>query len=115
MCVCSGTSGRSFHPPHLFLNGRRHRLARTRHPRRTESEGQLQPRAGFTAPGINRPTERESRSRSGKEVPISAQGHRVGTGQAPARTYNGTTLASSLIPNTLNECYKASKREAKQD
>ena len=53
---------------------------------------------------LNRPTRRGRKRRAEKEVPISAQGHRVGAGQAPARTHNGTTLASSLVPNTLNEC-----------
>ena len=53
---------------------------------------------------LNRPTRRGKKSREGKEVPILGQGHRVGAAHAPARTHNGPTLASSLIPNSLNGC-----------
>ena len=71
--------------------------------------------ANSNIPHLNRPTRRGRKSRAGKEVPILAQEHGAGAAQAPSRTHNGPTLASSPIPNTLNECYKVGTREAKQD
>ena len=64
---------------------------------------------------LNHPTGRGRKSRAGKEVPILAQGHRVGAAQAPARTRNVPTLASSPNVDTLKECKWVSRREAKQD
>ena len=48
-------------------------------------------------------------------VPILAKGLRVGAAQVPTRTHNVPTLASSLKADTLKECKKVSRSEAKQD
>ena len=64
---------------------------------------------------LNHPTRRGMKSRAGKRVSILTQGPGVGAAQAPARTHNALTLASSSNLNTPKECKNTSKREAKQD
>ena len=60
------------------------------------------------------PIMRGRKPRAGKEVPFLAKGRRVGAVQVPARTHNVPTLASSPNAKTLEECKRASRREAKQ-
>ena len=64
---------------------------------------------------LNLPTRPGGKPRAREEVPILSKGPRVGAVQAPAHTHNVPSLASSPIANTLNECKRARKREAKQD
>ena len=64
---------------------------------------------------LNHPTKCGRKPRAGKEVPLSAKGHRVGAAQVPAHTHGGPALASSQCGNTLNECKRVSRRKVNQD